>query len=121
MARLTKEQLADKTRYRFRKQEVDLPELDGSVQVKTLSVGEREDLPDLVDADGKSIAGIGELARVCAAVVVDPRLTSGEWEEFLADLPATVLDRVIEAFGELLGTNEKESAATRREFRSSPE
>lgn len=121
MARLTKEQLADKTRYKFRKREVDLPELGGSVEVKTLSVGEREDLPDLVDADGKPNAGLSEFAQVCTAVVADPALTAEEWSGFLAELPATALDRVIEAFGKLLGTNEEETAETRRDFRSSPE
>ena len=108
MARLSKQQLADTSRYQFNSEEVEIPELDGSVLVKTLSVKERNDLPDLVDEDGKPKAGVDELAGVFAAVVSEPKVTVKEAKGFLGDLPAPALDRVIETFGELLEGKEDE-------------
>lgn len=117
MGRLNKEQLKDRTRYQFRSEVVEIPELDGDVEVKTLSVKERDALPDLVDADGKPIATLSSLAGVFAQVVSDPKITRQEAEEFLGDLPSTALDRVIEKFGELLSTKEEDAAAVRQDFR----
>jgi hypothetical protein len=117
MARLNKEQLADRSRYQFKTEEVEIPELGGSVEVKTLSVKERDSLPDLVDEDGKPQASVENLAKVFSAVVSDPEVTEQEAQGFLGDLPATALDRVIEKFGELLGTSEEEAAEKRQEFR----
>lgn len=102
MPRLTKAQIKDRSRYQFKAEEVEIPELDGSVEVKTLSVKERDELPDLIDEDGKASAGLKELAGVFAAVVSDPKVSAKEAEGFLGDLPAPALDRVIEKFGELL-------------------
>jgi hypothetical protein len=115
MPRLTKEQLADKSRYQFKDQEVDIPELGGSVLVKTLSVAERDALPDLTDKDGKPNATVGKLAQLFVGVVCDPKLSLDEAKAFLGDLPATALDRVVEAFGELVGTKE-DADKTVREF-----
>lgn len=125
MARLTKEQLADRSRYKFNSEEVEIPELGGSVEIKTLTVKERDALPELVrvveDGEGnKSIvadASLADTAKAFATVVSDPKLTQEEAEAFLGDLPASALDRVIEKFGELLSVKEEDSAATRREFR----
>lgn len=115
MPRLTKDQLADRSRYQFRDKEVDIPELGGSVLVKTLSVAERDKLPDLTDENGKSIATVEKLAELFVAVVNDPELTLDEAKAFLGDLPATAFDRVVEAFGELVGTKE-DADKTVREF-----
>jgi len=117
MARLSKEQLSDRKRYQFRTEEVEIPELGGSVEVKTLSVKERDQLPDLTDEKGNADASVEKLAQVFAAVVSDPKVTAKEAEGFLGDLPATALDRVIEKFGELLEGKEDQSAR-RREFRT---
>jgi hypothetical protein len=115
MPRLTKDQLADRSRYKFKDEEVDIPELGGSVLVKTLSVAERDALPDLIDADGKPDSSVSKLAQLFCAVVCDPKLTQDEAEAFLGELPATALDRVVEAFGELVGTKEA-ADKTVREF-----
>lgn len=115
MPRLSKDQLADRSRYQFRDKEVEIPELGGSVLVKTLSVAERDALPDLSDAEGNSIATVEKLAELFVAVVNDPKLALDEAKAFLGDLPATAFDRVVEAFGELVGTKEA-ADKTVREF-----
>ncbi len=118
MARLSKDDLNDRSRYKFERREVDIPELGGSVEVKTLSVAERDALPDLVDEDGQANASVDNLAEVFATVVSDPDLSADEAKGFLGDLPATALDRVIEQFGELLSIKEEDDGANRRDFRT---
>lgn len=115
MARLTLDQLRDKSRYEFKTEDVDLPELGGSVAVKTLSVAERDKLPDMTDENGKPNASVADLAKTFATIVSEPKLTSEEAEAILGDLPATALDKVIEKFSELLGTKEA-TDQTVREF-----
>lgn len=112
MARLSKEQLRDKGRYQFRTGEVELPELGGSVEVRTLSVKERDALPDMTDENGKPNASVGDLATVFATVVSDPKLTPDEAKQFLGDLPATALDKVNIRFAELLGTEEDKKSGS---------
>lgn len=111
--RASKAALADKSRFRFKEDELDLSEhIDGVVLgLKSLSVGERDKLPDLVDGDGKPDVDVPKLAAVFAAVVSDPKVSAGEAEEFLADWPAEALDAVIEKFGELTGAKESGKAA----------
>lgn len=122
MARLTKAELSDRSRYQFRTEEVEIPELGGSVEVKTLSVQERDHFGELIKKGEKAKAGresIAVAAKVFALAVSDPALTEEEAEEFLGDLPGTALDRVMEQFGDLLGdSDEEEAAEKRREFRS---
>lgn len=114
-APLTKEALADRSRFQFRSEELELPELDGYVVLKSLSVEERDNLPELTDKDGNPDVSIGKLAAIFAAAVDQPKLTPAEAEEFLGSWPATALDRVIEKFGEIAG-NETERSAAAREF-----
>ena len=110
MALLSKEQLKDKARYQFKSTEVDLPELGGSVKVRTLSVKERNALPELVEIDDqgrvKSIASVDDLAETFATLVSEPKLTVEEAKSFLGDLPATAYDRVQTEFAKLLGTED---------------
>jgi hypothetical protein len=114
-APLTKEALADRSRFQFRSEELELPELDGFVVLKALSVEERDNLPDLTDDAGNPDVSIGKLAAIFAAAVDQPKLTAEEAEEFLGSWPASALDRVIEKFGEIAG-NETERSAAAREF-----
>lgn len=118
MARLSKDELLDTSRYKFSTEEVDLPELGGSVQLKQLSVEERDKLPSLIDEDGRPNASVEGLAEVWAVVVADPKLTVEEAKAFLGKLPGTALDRVIEKFGEMMETSEEAAAEKRRDFRS---
>lgn len=132
MARLSKEDLADRSRYKFESREVEIPELGGSVEVRTLSVEERDELPDLVkpvlrdgkpvyDDDGQQVtetdASIEKLAATWAAVVSDPKLTADEAADLLRPMPAPVLDRVIAEFGKLLGEGKEEAENIRSDFR----
>lgn len=115
MPRLTKEQLADKGRYQFKDTEVDIPELGGSVLVKTLTVAERNELPDLTDENGKPDSSVEKLAQLFAAVVNDPPVSKEEAEGFLGSLPSSAFDRVVEEFSKLTGTKE-DADKTVREF-----
>lgn len=114
MPRLTKEQLKDRSRYQFKTEDVPLPELgeeDGepfTVAVKTLSVAERDALPDLTDDEGEPDSSVPKLARLFAAVVSEPKLSVSEAEEFLGELPSTAFDRIVEAFSELVGSKDAE-------------
>ena len=120
-ASLTKEALADRTRFQFKKEKLDLSEwITGVVlELKTLSVKERDDLPELVDAEGNASVTIDKLAAVFAAVVdnavVDGQplggLSKEEAQGFLGAWPADALDQVIQKFGELTGDREEQRKA----------
>lgn len=118
-APLTKEALADRSRFQFRKEELELPELDGFVVLKALSVEERDELPDLTDKDGNPDVSIPKLAAIFAAAVAEPDVTAKEAEVWLGGWPASALDRVIEKFGEIAG-NEEERSAAAGEFPGGP-
>lgn len=110
-APLTKEALADRSRFQFKHEELELPEIGGYIVLKTLSVAERDSLPDLVDKDGEPDVSTPKLAAIFAAAVAEPKLTAAEAEEFLGAWPAAALDKVIEKFGELAGGEKEQSAA----------
>lgn len=112
MARLSKADLGARGRFVFQQQEVEIPEIStednepGSVLVRTPSVGQRDtltqDLPDELK-DWKTV----DVATLCSVVVVDPKLSKEEWLEFLGDWPGTALDRIVEAWMALNGTEEE--------------
>jgi hypothetical protein len=116
--RLTKEQLADRTRFRFREQELEIPEIGGTITLKSLSVREREMLPDPaalaeIDDEGKRTEeSLRNAGQVFACIVADPKVTPEEAAAFLADWPAEAFDRVTAAYGELIGTEEETKAAS---------
>lgn len=127
MARLTKEQLADKSRYQFKTKEVEVEELGGSVQVRSLSVAKRAELPTLLEpqldeagqvvtgADGdpilKRVGSIDDLAVTIATVVSDPELSVEEAKGIVGDWPAEAFDAVLRTFGEMFGDRDPEEAA----------
>jgi hypothetical protein len=128
VARLTKNQLTDKSRYQFRTVEVELPELGGTeddpatVAVKTLTIAARNALPrmsePLLDKNGKVVLNdlgnpvmvpnpdVDDLAQTWVSVVSDPQLSLEEAKAFLGDLPATAFDSVMAKFEELLGSKD---------------
>jgi hypothetical protein len=114
LKRLTKEQLADTSRYKLREEELELPELGGSVLVKSVTVGKRRELPSMRDEDGNPTKE-GQAAWF-STVIVDPPLTPDEVEGFIDDLPAMAFDRVNIKVAELVGT-EEERRDTVQEFR----
>jgi len=117
MAVLTKEQLADPSRYNFAEAEVDLHEIGGSIKLKALSLEERLALPSMLDGDGEYKPTLAKLAASFAAMVSQPKLTVKEAEGFLGKLPTTAYDRIQAKFAEMLGT-EEERRATVKEFPS---
>jgi len=115
--RLTVEDLANRTRFRFREEELEVPEIGGTLVLKSLSVREREMLPDAEelqetdDAGQRTQQAIRNAAQVFAVIVAQPKVSPEEAEQFLGDWPAEAFDRVTAAYGELVGNREEEKAA----------
>lgn len=111
-APLSLNDLADVGRFQFEKDTVDLPEIGGYIVCRTLSVAERDALPDLTKIDpdsGKEVpdVSVDKLAEIFAATVCEPKATLEQAKQFLPGWPATALDKVIEKFGELVGVDEE--------------
>lgn len=121
MARLTKEELLDTSRYEYATEEVELEELGGSVEVKVLSVEERDDVTRLIRGAQKSkdaAKARDKVAEIFSIVVIDPDLSVEEAKGIIGPLPAPAFDRVMEAFSDLIGDDgEEEDAETRSDFR----
>jgi len=119
--RLSAEELADRTRFKFREEELEIPEIGGSIVLKTLSVREREQLPDPVDLTEVDDLGertrkaIRSAAETFAVIVVEPNVTVEQAEKFLGDWPAEAFDRISEAYAKLVG-NRLEADAAASEF-----
>jgi len=116
--RLTAEELADRTRFRFREKVLDIPELGGEITLKTLSVREREILRAPVEeAAGKTDEGdpteaaIEAAAKVFSLIVLEPNVTEEEATGFLGDWPVEAFDRITDAYADLIGSREDEKAA----------
>ena len=105
MARLSKTKLANHSDFNFKEEEVDLPEIGGSVLVRSPSVKVREEMAKRAPDDEKDW-DLSHTAYLFSVVVVDPDVSQAEAEEFLGDWPGTALDRVLEKFTELIGTKE---------------
>jgi hypothetical protein len=112
MARLSKDQLGDRGRFRFNQEDVALPELrsdedteDPTVLVRSPSVKQRDDLGEKLPAD-ETEWRIPHVAILFSTIVVDPQLSPEEAEEFIGDWPGTALDRITLKFAELVGTKE---------------
>lgn len=110
MARLSKENLGDRGRFRFKQEEVELPELDGSVVVRSPSVSQRDELSKETPDDPKEWT-IKDTAKLFAMIVVEPDVSEDEAAEFLGDWPGPALDRVVEKFAEMTGTKEEKRTA----------
>lgn len=117
---LSADELADKLRFQFKEEDVELPEIGGKIRVKQLNLEEREGLPDLVDEKGKVLPdpGLRRLASMFAAIVIEPDMQMEAARQAILKWPAEAVDRVIIAFGKMTGTKE-EAAAVRDEFRGS--
>lgn len=117
---LSAEQLADRSRFKFRDTTLEIPEIGGSVVLKSLTVRERESLPDISDSDvmdtddrGKRTKkAIKNSAIAFSIIVKEPDVTAEQAEEFLGDWPAEALDRITVAYRELVGNKEEAAAAT---------
>jgi len=123
MARLSKANMAAKGRFVFVQEEVELEEIPdengepGTVLVRTPSVRQRDEISKATPDDVGEWT-IEHTATIFSTVVVDPQLTTEEAMEFLGDWPGTALDKVIEKFNELIGTDKGEMKSAAGQFRS---
>lgn len=123
MARLSKNDMAAKGKFMFIQEEVTLEEIPGedgepgTVLVRAPSVGQRDEISKATP-DEVGDWTINHTALIFATVVVDPVLTQDEAAGFLSDWPGTALDKVINKFNELIGSQEELRQAS-GEFRGS--
>lgn len=114
---LSKDQLANASKFSFDEEVLELPEIDGGkIMLKTLSVDERDSLPDLVNPDGSDASSTAKLAAYFSACVKTPDVTAEEAEKFLGKWPATALDKVLKKFAEMAGATKEEQSAAAGEF-----
>ncbi|RPH37044.1 MAG: hypothetical protein EHM90_00405 [Chloroflexi bacterium] len=119
---LSASQLADRSRFKFRTKVVDLPEIGGKIEIRSLTIAEREQLPTL--ADMKDIDDKGErtehavasAAETFSVIVSNPEVSAAQAKEFLGSWPAEAFDRVVEEFGELVADGKEEQRIARDEF-----
>jgi len=112
VARLSKEQLGDRGRFRFKQEDVEIPELQAegddevpTVLVRTPSVGQRDALAKSLP-DNESDWGLEHTAKLFSVIVVDPDVSEEEAAKFIEDWPGTALDRITEKWTEMIGTPE---------------
>jgi hypothetical protein len=115
---LTKEQLADKARFKPEEEPVEIPELGGKVLVRGISIGERthirKQLPATLDK-----WGLQHTALMLAGYVAKPELTESEWKEILAPIPATAVDRINRTISKVADITDAEEGAAAVEFQGS--
>lgn len=105
MARLSKQQLHNHNDFKFIEEEVDLPEIGGSVLVRTPSVQQRDDLQHKTP-DDEADWTLEHTALLFSIVVVDPKVSPEDAAQFLGAWPGTALDKVVSKFAELIGNKE---------------
>lgn len=115
MARLTVQDLVQKIQ--VAQHELEIPELDGSVVVRGLTVGQRDRCrKGVVDSQG-GITDPAELElRIFTAGLAEPAVNREQANKLKELWPGEVWDRVIEAIGDL-GVDPKEvERAAAQEF-----
>jgi hypothetical protein len=111
---LSADDLADRTRYRFREEVLEVPELGGSIVIRSLTVRQREALPSPlelmeIDDEGKRTeAAMDAAGTTFAQIIAEPKLTEEQARSFIGDWPAEAYDRVTEAYRKLVGDDEEE-------------
>ncbi len=110
MERLSKTKIKARSNFTFKEEEVELPEIGGSVLVRSPSVETRDEMAKHAPDDQKDW-DLKNTAYLFSKIVVDPQVTPEEAEEFLGDWPGEALDRVLAKFTELIGTKEETRAA----------
>jgi hypothetical protein len=116
---LTAEDLANKVRFKFRETELDLTDkgVPGIIVLKSLTVREREQLPDPVDLTEVDDRGertrraLESAGEVFALIVAQPKVTAEAAAEFLGDWPTEAYDAISEAYGSMVGNREEAQAA----------
>jgi hypothetical protein len=112
MARLSKDQIGDRGRYRFKQNEVPIPELSedednpDTVLIRTPSLKQRDEMGTKLPDDPTEWK-VDDAALLASVWVVEPQLSEKEWAEFLGDWPGTAFDRITTAFAKLIGGEEE--------------
>lgn len=108
MSRLTLEQVKTAVDgFQFQEEEVEVPELGGSILLRQLSAGGQGDLLDgLIDPETESIRSFKEFAaRQLAKACVDPPMSVDEARDFLERTPANIFAPIREAITKLNGSD----------------
>jgi hypothetical protein len=118
--RLTREQVTG-AKLALQEDEVDLPELGGTILVRQLSAGMRTRLLEgIVDTDTGDILDLALFqARLFGASVIDPDLSEEEAVALLDEWPAAVWDRVMAAVNAMTPNPQEVERAAAQEFRGS--
>lgn len=122
MPRLTPEQLnASKNHeWEFDEEEVEIPQLGGSVLLRELTVKRQGVLLSGLQDEHGNIKDIVKMqVRLFAAGCVEPRMKESEVEKFLPSWPTTEAKRVFDVINKLGGPEfeaEKEAEAAEAEF-----
>lgn len=122
MARLTADQLnataenAEET-FDFKEEEVEIPELGGTILLRELPVGRRSKLLKGITDENGNVSDVAEFqTRLLAASCIDPVLKTAEVRKWLPKWPSTTADRALDAIGRLGGDKKKEAANAEAEF-----
>ena len=119
MSRLTAEQLnasADHD-FDFREEEVEVPQLGGTILLRELTVKRRSQLlTGLLDENG-NVKDVAEMnIRMFAASCIEPAIGSREARKFIPKWPATVYDTAMEPLKRLGGDAGEEVSKAETEF-----
>jgi hypothetical protein len=112
---LTKEQLQDRARFTFEERSLDIPELGGKVQLRALSVGERNSLTNNLPNDPKKWE-LKHTAMSLAVYVKQPQMPIDDWTETIKPWPAQALDRINREITDIINISSEEEASAGMEF-----
>lgn len=108
----TAEDLRNTAKFRFKTETLPIPEVGVSLVLRSLSIRQREDLPDIdPEADVTTEETIAKLAETFSIIVHQPKVTAEEAQVFLGDWPAEALDRLMVAYVQMQGSKEEEAVA----------
>lgn len=119
MSRLSAEQLnasADHD-FDFLEEEVEVPQLGGSILLRELTVKRRSKLlTGLLDENG-NVKDVAEMnVRMFAASCIEPKISEREARKFIPKWPATVYDAAMEPLKRLGGDASEEVSKAEAEF-----
>lgn len=119
MPRLTADQLNESASHDFqlKEEEVEIPQLNGSVLLRELTSGRRAKLLKGITDENGNVSDVQEFQnRLAAASLIDPVVKTAEVRKWLHKWPATEADKILDAINRLGGDKKKEAADAEAEF-----
>jgi hypothetical protein len=119
LPRLTAEQLnaSAELDFQLKEEEVEIPQLGGSVLLRELTSGRRAKLMKGITDENGNINDVMEFQnRLAAASLIDPVVKTAEVRKWLHKWPATEADKILDAVNRLGGDKKKEAANAEAEF-----